>query len=459
MSNDPIWWPRGVGAAAGHPPLSGGHDADLAIVGGGLAGLATAYYASIARPDMTIVVLEAGFVGAGATGRSTGIVSPGLSIPLPRLRRRIGDARTLAAFDASQHGVRLLRELIKSEHIDCDARDEPHTLTVLTGRQRARMNAHLRVLAELGRPVRRLTGTELIAAAGHGYAAGFSYDDAMVIDPYRLLAGLVATLRARGVMVYENSRVQSVDCAGRAPKLTTASGVVTARRVLYTVDGYADRLNPMRTSVVALRTHLLATEPLSDAQVAGLGWTGRGGIIDQRNFFNYYRMTADRRLVFGGGPALVPTGKPAVDDARSAAVQRRIDHELLQRFPSLAEVEVAARWSGLTASSTDRLPVVGPVPGQDGCFYAGAWCGHGFAMSVDTAWRFAETLTGGPQPRLPWSRSGAQPVPTALARGTGVRAYLRFLDYSDRTGLRLAGRSPRAEMSRSRLERQTQEQP
>ncbi|MBF6342518.1 NAD(P)/FAD-dependent oxidoreductase [Nocardia cyriacigeorgica] len=451
MSNEPIWWPPGAGsAAAGHPPLFGTGEADLAIIGGGLAGLATAYYVSLARPELRIVVLEAGVIGGGATGRSTGIVSPGLSIPLPRLRRRIGDARTLAAFDASQHGVRLLRELIKSEHIDCDARDEPHTLTVLTERQRARMNAHLKVLAELGRPVRRLTAEELVAAAGRGYLAGFSYDDAMVIDPYRLLTGLVDTLRSRGVMIYENSRVQSVDCDGRAPKLATASGLLTARRVVYTVDGYAQRLNPMRTSVVALRTHLLATEPLTDVQAAGLGWNGRGGIIDQRNFFNYYRMTADRRLVFGGGPALVPTGNPVIDDERSAAVQRRIDRELLQRFPALEKVEVAARWSGLTASSTDRLPVVGPVPGQDGCYYAGAWCGHGFAMSVDTAWRFADTLTGGSQPRLPWHRSGAQPVPTAVARTQGVRAYLRYLDLADRTGLRRAGRS--------RFDRQTQEQ-
>lgn len=450
MSNDPIWWPRGAGAAAGHPPLYGTEEADLAIIGAGLAGLATAYYASVARPELKIVVLEAGGVGGGATGRSTGIVSPGLSIPLPKLRRRIGDSRTRAAFDASQHGVRLLRELIKSEHIDCDARDEPHTLTVLTERQRARMNAHLAVLAELGRPVRRLTAAELVAAAGDGYRAGFSYDDAMVIDPYRLLTGLVETLRARGVVIYENSRVQSVDCDGRDPKLATASGVLTARRVVYTVDGYADRLNPMRTSVVAVRTHLLATAPLSDTQAADLGWNGRGGIIDQRNFFNYYRMTADRRLVFGGGPALVPTGDPAIDEHRSAAVQRRIDRELLQRFPALEAVEIAARWSGLTASSTDRLPVVGPVPGQDGCYYAGAWCGHGFAMSVDAAWRFADMLTGGAQPQLPWNRTGAQPVPTAMARAQGVRAYLRFLDLSDRTALSRAGRS--------RLDRQTQEQ-
>ncbi|GAB2660002.1 NAD(P)/FAD-dependent oxidoreductase [Nocardia goodfellowii] len=435
MRNVPVWWPE-TGLAPGGDRLASTGRVDLAIVGGGLAGLATAHYVAAARPEWKIAVLEAETIGAGATGRSTGIVSPGLSIPLPQLRRRIGDARTLAAFDASQRGVTLLRELIKTERIDCDARDEPHTLVALTPAKRRRMSTHLAALRELGRPVRWLTADEVVESAGPGYTAGFAYENAMVIDPYRLLTGLAATLRERGVRILENSRVLSLDTVDGAPKVYTETGALTARRVLLTVDGYAGPLNPVPASVVPLRTHLLATAPLTKAQLAQLGWSGRGGIIDQRNFFNYYRMTEDNRVVFGGGPALVPTGDPARDEQRSARVQRRVDAELLRRFPVLAEVEVVARWSGLTASSLDRLPVVGPVPGRDGFYYAGAWCGHGFAMSVDSAWRFADALSGGPAPRLPWSRSTAQRLPTKYARTHGVRAYLRYLDYADRLDLR-----------------------
>ncbi|MBB5912205.1 glycine/D-amino acid oxidase-like deaminating enzyme [Nocardia transvalensis] len=435
MKNEPLWWPES-GIESADPPLIGGRRDDLVIVGGGLAGLVTAYYVSAARPDLSVVVLEAESIGAGATGRSTGIVSPGLSIPLPRLRRRVGDGRAIEAFDASQHGVTLLRDLIRAERIDCDARDEPHTLVAVTTGERRRMAAHLAALRALDRTVHWLTPAELVDHAGPGYIAGFAYDNAMVVDPYQLVVGLAAVLRERGVAIYENSRVRSIDSSGSRPRVVTDQGSVTAGRVLLTVDGYAGDLGPMATSVVALRTHLLATAPLTGDRMAGLGWTGRGGIIDQRNFFNYYRMTADKRLVFGGGPALVPTGDPGRDATASARVQGRIDTELIARFPALAGVEIEARWSGLTASSTDRLPVVGPVPGRDGVYYAGAWCGHGFAMSVDAGWRFADMLAGGPRPRLPWYRSSAQYVPTRFARTQGVRGYLRYLDQLDRSAQR-----------------------
>ncbi|NKY84032.1 FAD-binding oxidoreductase [Nocardia veterana] len=428
-----MWWPEHIPTWA---KLESVIRADLVIVGGGLAGLAAAYYAASADPDLTIVVLEAEFVGAGATGRSTGIVSPGLSIPLPWLRRRLGDRVTAEAFDASQHGVDRLREIVTTERIDCDARDEPHTLVAVTGSDQRRMAAHLRALNRLDRPVRWLTRDEVTEHAGAGYVAGFAYDNAMVVDPYRLAVGLADVLRGRGVRVYEGSRVLSLDTDAGRPRAITAAGSVTARRILLTVDGYGGELNPMRSSVVPIRTHLLATEPLAGDQLAALGWNGRGGIIDQRNFFNYYRMTADKRLVFGGGPALVPGGDPRRDAAASDRVQRRVDIELLQRFPALSGVEIAARWSGLTASSIDRLPVVGAVPGRDGVYYAGAWCGHGFAMSVDTAWRLADMLTGGSRPRLPWYRSTAQRIPTRFARTNGVRGYLQYLDRLDRYRVR-----------------------
>jgi glycine/D-amino acid oxidase-like deaminating enzyme len=416
--------------------LAGAASADLVVVGGGLAGLAMAYAISVTQPDRRVVLLEAGRIGDGATGRCTGIVGPGLSMPLPKFRRKFGHAAAAAAFAASRHGVTVLRDVIHAEQIDCDARDEPHTLAALTIRQQRRMARHLRVLAELGHRVDWLPDAELAGRAGPGYLAGFSYSDVLLVDPYRLCVGLAMALRRRGVAIFEHSRVVAVAETGGRPLVRTAHGRVTAESVVLCVDGYAGTLNPHPRSVVPIRSHVLATTPLTRTQCAELVWDGRGGVIDQRNFFNFYRITADRRLVFGGGPTSVTSVGPRRQLAQSARVFRRLQAELADRFPGLADVAVAARWSGLTAGSLDRLPVAGPVPGRAGLHYLGSWCGHGLSMSVEIAWQYARVLAGADAPRLPWFRAGAFPVPSALLREAGTGAYLRLLNVADHRDIR-----------------------
>ena len=434
----PIWWP---GTAEHNVEIAeGSHEVDLAVVGGGLAGLAAAYFVGVMRPELSVAVIEAKHVGAGATGRSTGIVSPGLSMPIPVFRRKYGDASTIAAFDATFHGVHLLRDLVRSENIDCDARDEPHTLVALTDRSLSRMRVHLQNLAELGREVPWLSTDELIHLAGHGYRAGFAYRDAMVVDPYRLVVGMAEVLRSRGAAVYEHSPVIDISAAVTGVTLSTARARIRARHAFLATDGYSGTLNPLKSSVIPLRTHLLATAPLTSHQRHRLGWSGRGAVIDQRTFFNYYRMSADKRIVFGGGPAFVPSKSASWDARRSRRIQRRVHRELIERFPVLADVGIDAAWSGVTASSFDRNPVVGPVAGMDGLWFAGSWCGHGFSTSVDTGWRFARTLVGEPLPStIPWFRSGAQRVPTTLVRNAVTGAYLKVLDAADRIDEKASG--------------------
>ncbi|CPS17352.1 NAD(P)/FAD-dependent oxidoreductase [Mycobacteroides abscessus] len=426
----PIWWPGSPESAA--PITDGRHDVDVLVIGAGLAGLAAAYFVTELRPELSVAVLEAKHVGAGATGRSTGIVSPGLSMPMVAFRRKYGDDAAIASFDATFHGVGLLRDLVAKENIDCDARDEPHTLVALTDRSLARMVTHLENLAELGREVPWLSSQEVVQWAGAGYKAGFAYRDAMVVDPYRLVTGMADILRRRGAPVYEHSPVISIEADATGVCVSTARAQVRARHAFLATDGYSGTLNPLKSSVIPLRTHLLATAPLTEGQLAELGWSGRGAIIDQRTFFNYYRMSADKRVVFGGGPAFVPSRIPSRDIKRSRVIQQRVRRELTERFPVLADVEIDAAWSGITASSFDRNPVVGPVPGMDGLWFAGSWCGHGFSTSVDTGWRFAKTLVGEPLPaNIPWFRSGAQRVPTTLLRNVATGAYLKALDAAD----------------------------
>jgi glycine/D-amino acid oxidase-like deaminating enzyme len=440
----PIWlW------GSSREPIRAAHSgetrADVLIVGAGIAGLATAYHLAAESPGLRVVVAEAAHVGHGATARSTGIVGPGLSAPLHGLRRRYGDAVTGEAFASTLRGVAGTRRLLEEAAIDCDARLEDHVIGALTPGQARRIDRHVGDLEDLGFTVRRWDSHQARDRLGDGYRCAFSYDDVLLLDPYQLVTGLARAAERLGVLVVERTRVTRLESRSDHVRAHVAGGVIVADHVLLTIDGYAAQLNPHPSSVVPVRTHAVATAPLSPADRAGLAWDGVGGVIDQRNYFDYYRLGAGGRLIFGGGPVRYPSGDPHRDAVGSSAVFAEVERRLRVRFPTLRAVPVEARWSGLTGGTLDRLPVVGPLRGDPRVHFAGGWCGHGLAMCVDTAERYAgvlgRSLSGtrhGPGradragTSLPWLRSHTAGVPTAGLRAVALPAYLRLMDWQDR---------------------------
>jgi glycine/D-amino acid oxidase-like deaminating enzyme len=204
--------------------------------------------------------------------------------------------------------------------------------------------------------------------------------------------------------------------------------------VAITTDGFVGSLGLYRRNVAAIRAHVLRTEPIAPSLLDQTGWDGRAAVIESRAFFNYFRLTAQGNLLFGGGRAVLDsraTGRAA------AAVDTRLRRELARVFPALADVAVTDSWSGVTASTFDRLPIVGPVPGRPGVWFAGAWCGHGLALAALTAEQLAPRLVDsadhGPAAEpLPWWRSSAGPMPSGRTGGLLLAAYLRGLDGVDR---------------------------
>ncbi|WP_327035241.1 FAD-dependent oxidoreductase [Micromonospora ureilytica] len=439
-------WQRDDPRAARQPALSGDDEATVAIVGGGLAGLALAYQLTNHLPGSDILVLEATEVGSGASGHSTGIVGPGVGGPITTLVKRYGPDRARTMFGATLDGIAALRRLARALPDGCELTDGFQLVAASASAHTGSLRRQAQTLRELGFDASYLghdgTTERLGTARYHG---ALCYPDIALINPWLLVQSLRAALLAAGVRIAENTPVTGL--TGGDPVILTAGGHrVRARRVAVTTDGFTTGLGLFTRNVAVIRTHVLRTASVSPHLLAESGWDGRGAAIDSRSFFNYLRLTARGQLLFGGGPALL---EPRVDERGVAAVRARLVRELAATFPALADVPVTDFWSGVTASTFDRLPIVGPVPGQAGVWFAGAWCGHGLALSALTAELLAPRLAGvvggvgpAPMPDLPWMRSTASLMPTGRIGNLLLAGYLRGLDAVDR--LAPARRSARA---------------
>jgi len=413
--------------------------ADVAVVGAGLAGTATALLLARRHAGARIVLVEAARVGAGATGQSTGVMGPGVGSGISQQRRVYGDAGARRIHAATEDAVRTGLRLIADEAIDCELRTPGQLVTALTPRHVQRLRRQAAAYAELGFDVPWLDRDAVAQQLGSdAYLGGIRLRPAAVLDPYRLVKGLAERAVAAGVQLFEASPV----LAAQPGRLTCPRGQVRAATVVLATDAGTAGLGVLDRRVQPIDTHVLRTGHLP----AGV-LPGGTAVIDARNFFHYYRPTADGRLVFGGGPVRVRTNDAALEAAQSERIWRRLEDELRAVFPALADVPVTDRWYGRTGATLDRMPVVGPLRDLPGAWAAVGWSGHGIALSLAAAHLLAEVVhPGRPAPTrldnngIPWLRGTAPALPALPGRRIGIAAYLRWLDVADRAGLALGGR-------------------
>jgi glycine/D-amino acid oxidase-like deaminating enzyme len=427
-------WQRERPAAEVGPPLDAPTEARVVVVGAGLAGLAVAHRLSTLIPPNDILVLEASRVGAGASGRSTGIAGPGVGGPITSLVRTYGPEMARRMFDASLAGIGAMRRLAAAMPAGCELTDTHQLVTASAPVHAGRLRRQADTLRGLGFDVEYLDPTRTAAALGTDrYHGALRYPDVAMVNPWLLCQRLTSTLLAAGVRIAERTPVTAF--AGGDPVTLVAGGhEVRAHRVLLAVDGFSPALRLFRQRVAVIRTHVLRTSPLPPETMAESGWDGAGAVIDSRSFFNYFRLTAQRELLFGGGPAMIDS---RVRERDIAGIRARLVRELSAVFPAFAAVDITDFWSGVTASTFDRLPIVGPVPGAPGVWYAGAWCGHGLALSALTAEHLAPHLAGPADPlaleeHLPWLRSSAPRMPSGRVGDLLLAGYLRGLGAGDR---------------------------
>ncbi len=440
VAETPIWWDDG---APGTRFPGGELRVDVAVVGGGFTGLSTALHVLRRQPGARVVVLEAETLGFGASGRTTGMLGPGVGQSVVALRRRLGPARARATYEATLQAVRDVMALVDSEAMDCELEAGGQLIVARAPAERTRLARSAEVLAELEAPFEALDdaalgGTLRMTTRRQGTAPGpaaLRLPVAGTLHPLKLVRELAARVVARGGAVYEGARVLAIAEETGATRLQLAGGRVTADRVVLATAGYTTGLEHLRGRVLPVRLQALATAPLAADQRAAIGWRGREGILDGRRLFAYARLTADDRIVFGGGvpryrgDEVAPSAWARSDRAAQAALVR----ELHATFAVPRPLVVARAWSGTIAYTVDAMPSVGLTPGYTRTWHATGWCGHGVALATAAGAWLAELCMGGaPGADLPWSRPAPPWVPTGLARWVGFHATIAAMAARDR---------------------------
>ena len=377
-------------AASAHPDperraLEGPHDCDVCVVGGGIAGCSAALH--LAERGLSVVLLEGHRIGWGASGRSGGQALFGVAAPQAKLERLLGAADARAVWDVSVEGLTLLRSLIGRFRIDCDWTDG-YLLTAVKPRHVAELKAEVRELT--GRygygSVRYMEREELGTQLATTRYLGALYDaNSGHLHPLNYTLGLARAAESFGVRIFEDSRALSYQAAaaGRV-EVSTARGTVRARQLVLCGNVYLGTLAPaLAAKIMGVATYIVATEPLGPERARAL-IAGNAATCDANWVLDYFRRSADHRLLFGG--RVNYSGLRSFD--APAATRTR----MLRVFPQLKDVRIDYSWGGEVDITLNRAPHFGRL--APNVYFLQGFSGHGIALTGIAGKLVAEALAG-----------------------------------------------------------------
>ena len=370
---------------AGLPPrdtrvLAARADAEIAIVGAGLTGLWTAIVLKQLEPGLDVAVVEQGIAAYGASGRNAGMLSETVDHSHGLAIQHFGleEARRLAAL--GETNVAELAAFLVERGIDCGYEPTGRLLVALTPAHLEESHRTVALARELGLTTWRFLDQAAMRAEVHSplYQGGVAVQGGGILDPARLTDGLRQEAERLGVRVFERSPVSAVEPDGDGVVVRTAHGGLHARRAVLATSAYTHHLLPAITwRFIPLYDYILVSEPLTSAQLAMIGWQGRQGITDGRTFFNYYRLTADNRVLWGTSEAAYYAGNsvgPAHD--HSPPHYQSLEASWRRHFPALADLRWTHRWGGAICSTTRMTPFFGHAHGGR-VLYGLGFTGHG----------------------------------------------------------------------------------
>jgi glycine/D-amino acid oxidase-like deaminating enzyme len=372
-------------------PVEG--NVDVAVIGGGFTGLSAAL--ALAKRGASAAVLDAGRMGGGASGRNGGQCNTGVAQDYVALYAQLGAERARGCYRAYASAVETVERLIRDEQIDCDylasgklkLAAKPHHLE------------HLEKTAELIRrevdPDIELIGRDRIRSevGSDSFYGGLLQKHGGQMHMGKFAVGLANAAVRNGARLFENASVTSIEKDGGAYRVVSARGELRAKQVLIATG--PSRHGPFgwyRRRLAPVGSFIVVTEPLPAAELARL-LPERRSYTTSRLMHNYFRVTPDARLLFGGRARFTASEQPS--DAKSGRI---LQANLVQMFPTLADARIDYCWGGLVDITADRLPRAGQ---HDGIYFSMGYSGHGTQMSTHMGQVMADVI-GGNAAANPW---------------------------------------------------------
>jgi gamma-glutamylputrescine oxidase len=362
--------------------LSGTATADVVVIGGGFTGLSAAL--ELATAGYRVVVLEAGKIGSGASGRNGGQICTGFSPGQARLENQVGRDDARKCFAIAEEAKQLIEARIAKHKIDCGL-TWGYLHCIPKAKHFAALQREVEDYEQLGYAGCTVLGKEQLQAklgstlyhgamreprAGHFHALDY-------------LNGLAAAAQAAGVTIHEDSRVIDLD-TGSKPWARTAAGKVTAKFMVIGGNAYLGKtVKPLYGRIMPVTSYIITTEPLGEGRARSLIMDNEA-VADTNFIVDYFRRTQDHRLLFGG--------RASYSTLEPADIGAFMRPRLLNVFPQLKDVKIDHAWGGYIAITSNRIPDCGRL--SPTVYYAHGYSGQGVALAQMYGKLMAEAIQG-----------------------------------------------------------------
>ncbi len=421
---------------------------DVGIIGAGFTGLSAAR--TLAKRGANVAVLEAEMIGWGASSRNGGMVLTGLKLGVNKLISMYGRERAQRMYTASLATIDCVEQIVREENIACDFSRCGHLEVACKQKHFDHYARQVEVIAhEFNHSLRIVQRNELPAEIGSSIYYGGMVDEVSAgLNPARYVAGLGQAALKAGAKIHERTRVTQIQRESRNGiqgwRLSTSgpplakdarngaptSGAYSkqslwARDVFVATSGYTSRATPaLQKKIIPIGSFIITTQVLSEALARELSPRNRM-IYDSKNYLYYYRLTPDRRMLFGGRAAFFPETESTIRE--SAEILRR---GMIDVYPQLRDTKIDFVWGGTLDFAFDIMPHAGQL---DGIYYALGYAGHGVAMATWQGQKIAE-LIAGDKPDNPFVGIPFPGAPLGLYNGKPwflpfAGAWYKFLDW------------------------------
>ncbi len=376
-------WYKATSSHNEYPSLSSSVDTDVCVIGGGYTGIGAALH--LAKSGVDVVLLEAHRVGWGASGRNGGQLGSGFNLSQVDLEAQLGIPAAKQLWQFCEDAKQNIRTICDEYSIDIEYRPG-----IVSAMHRKRfVKEHHQYCNKLRDDyqydqIEILSKTELETRVNSKHYFGGSIDHgAGHVHPLKLAQGLAKAATHHGVKIHELSQVQKIDYhAGYAQ---TDKHRVNAKHFVLACNGYIDELDPVfARSVFPINNFMVATEPLGELANTLLPFND--AVADSRFVVNYFRLSSDGRMLFGGGENY---GYRFPKD-----IAKEVQRPMLKIFPQLRGCNIEHAWGGTLAITPKRLPVIRKIHPR--AYAAGGYSGHGVALSSMCGKAIAEAILGDP---------------------------------------------------------------